>query len=149
MTAVRPRTWICGTRSDRACVLAHPPSATNMRSSRLSRVCCAVLQVSAFSLLLGACVSTDIVYRNSQFPQPKAEAKNFVGYSQTDTKQTACGNCHVDQQTKWSGTKHSHAWADLQASGHSSDECQACHSVNDKGNATTDVASGYTSTKDA
>lgn len=120
-----------------------------MRSLRLPRLSAAALQLCALTLLLGACTSTDIVYRNSQFPQPSAEAKNFVGYSQTDTKQTACGNCHVDQQTKWSGTKHSHAWADLQASGHSSDECQACHSVNDKGNATTDVASGYTSTKDA
>jgi predicted CXXCH cytochrome family protein len=102
----------------------------------------------AFTLLLGTCVSSDIVYRNSQFPQPSAEAKGFVGYSQSDTKQTTCGNCHVDQQTTWSGTRHSHAWADLQASGHATTECQACHSVNDRGNATTDVAAGYTSTQD-
>jgi predicted CXXCH cytochrome family protein len=119
-----------------------------MRALRKPRLCVAALHLGAFALLLGGCVSTDIVYRNSQFPQPSAQAKNFVGYSQADTKQTTCGNCHVDQQTKWSGTKHSHAWADLQASGHSSGECQACHSVNDRGNATTDTAAGYTSTQD-
>jgi predicted CXXCH cytochrome family protein len=97
---------------------------------------------------LGSCVNDKIVYRNVQFPQPAAAAKSFVGYSQSDTKQTTCGNCHIDQQTKWSGTRHSHAWADLKASGKQTGDCEACHSVNDKGNAATDAASGYTSTKD-
>jgi predicted CXXCH cytochrome family protein len=120
-----------------------------MSSVRKYRIGIYAAKTAALILLLGTCVSTDIVYRNSQFPQPKAEAKGFVGYSQTDTKQTTCGNCHVDQQSTWSGTKHSHAWADLQASGHSTTECQACHSVNDRGNASTDASSGYTSTLDA
>lgn len=95
-----------------------------------------------------ACVNDKIVYRNVQFPQPATAAKSFVGYSQADTKQTTCGNCHIDQQTKWSATKHSKAWADLKATGRSTADCEGCHSVNDKGNASTDAASGYTSTKD-
>ena len=133
----------------RAVAFAHNRSANDMRVSSTPRHYAGALKLAALALSLGACVSTDIVYRNSQFPQPSAEAKGFVGYSQTDTKQTTCGNCHVDQQTKWSGTKHSHAWADLQASGGATGECQACHSVDDRGNATTDTAAGYRSTHDA
>lgn len=120
-----------------------------MRASILRRWCVGAAQFALIAGMLGACVSQDIVYRNSQFPAPSAAAKSFVGYSQTDTKQTACGNCHVDQQTKWAATDHSHAWADLQASGASTAECELCHSVNDRGNAVTDTAVGYTSTKDA
>jgi predicted CXXCH cytochrome family protein len=120
-----------------------------MSSVRTLRLGHHTAKVASLVLILATCVSTDVVYRNSQFPQPSAQAKGFVGYSQTDTKQTTCGNCHVDQQAKWSGTKHSHAWADLQESGHSTAECQACHSVDNKGNATTDTAAGYTSTHDA
>ena len=67
----------------------------------------------AVVVAVASCVNDKIVYRNVQFPQPAAAAKNFVGYAQTDTKQTTCGNCHIDQQTKWSGTKHAKAWADL------------------------------------
>lgn len=117
--------------------------------SRLGRISVRTLQVAVIVSAFAACVNDKIVYRNVQFPQPAAAAKNFVGYSQTDTKQTTCGNCHVDQQTKWSATRHSKAWEDLKASGHSATECEACHSVNDKGNAATDAASGYTATKDA
>jgi len=135
--------------SARAVAFAHNRSANDMRVSSTPRHYAGALKYAALALSLGACVSSDIVYRNSQFPQPSAEAKSFVGYSQTDTKQTTCGNCHVDQQTKWSGTHHSHAWADLQASPGAAGECQACHSVDDRGNATTDTAVGYRSTKDA
>ena len=103
---------------------------------------------AAVILAIASCVNDKIVYRNVQFPQPAAAAKSFVGYAQTDTKQTTCGNCHIDQQTKWSATKHAKAWADLKASGQSAATCEGCHSVNDKGNATTDASAGYTSTKD-
>jgi predicted CXXCH cytochrome family protein len=107
-----------------------------------------VVEVALVFIAVGSCVDEKIVYRNAQFPQPAVAAKNFVGYSQADTKQVTCGNCHIDQQTKWSATKHAKAWADLKASGHSTGACEACHSVNDKGNAVTDTASGYRSTKD-
>ena len=103
---------------------------------------------AAVVLAVASCVNDKIVYRNVQFPQPAAAAKNFVGYSQLDTKQTTCGNCHIDQQGRWALTKHAKAWADLKASGRSDATCEACHSVTDKGNATTDAQVGYTSTKD-
>jgi predicted CXXCH cytochrome family protein len=103
----------------------------------------------AVVVAVASCVNDKIVYRNVQFPQPAAAAKNFVGYAQTDTKQTTCGNCHIDQQSKWSVTKHAKAWADLKATGRSDATCEGCHSVNNKGNASTDSSSGYTSTKDA
>ena len=100
-------------------------------------------------LVIGSCVNDKIVYRNVQFPQPAPAAKNFVGYSQNDTKQTTCGNCHIDQQTKWAATHHAKAWDDLKATGRSTPDCEGCHSVNDRGNITTDASAGYTSTKDA
>jgi hypothetical protein len=132
-----------------AVAFAHHRSANDMTASNIARFYVSAARLTALALVFTGCVSSDIVYRNSQFPQPSAQAKGFVGYAQVDTKQTTCGNCHVDQQTKWSGTKHSHAWADLQASGGASGACQACHTVDDKGNATTDTAAGYRSTLDA
>lgn len=98
---------------------------------------------------IAACVSDHIVYRNQNFTQPPTAAANFVGYADEATKQTVCGNCHVDRQTQWAGTAHSHAWADLQNSGHAAGSCEACHTVNNLGNAVTDTAAGWRSTKDA
>lgn len=54
----------------------------------------------------------------------------FLGYSVPDTKQTTCGNCHVDVQAEWAQTKHASAWADLQASGHAQPFCNKCHTTN-------------------
>lgn len=107
------------------------------------------------ALLIGAtvaasCTSDKIVYQSKpNFTAPPAAAANFVGYSDTVTKQTVCGNCHVDQQAKWSTTKHATAWADLQASGHAGASCEPCHTVNSNGNASTDSLSGFLSTRDA
>jgi cytochrome c peroxidase len=96
-----------------------------------------------------SCVSDKVVYRDAaSFTQPAAAAASFVGYSRTADKQTTCGNCHVDQQTTWSQTAHSKAWADLQASGHSTSACEACHSVSKLGNGTSKDSVGYVSTKD-
>jgi len=113
-------------------------------------------RVSTFSLLgaasfaMAACVKENTVYRDRQIAAdvPAAGAK-FVGYSDTAAKTTVCGNCHVEQQAKWATTAHANAWKDLQASGHASGTCEACHSVSQLGNATTDVQVGYAATKDA
>lgn len=92
-----------------------------------------------------SCVTEKTVYPDKEAP-PTAAA-NFVGYSNVSAKQTTCGNCHVDQQRLWADTKHASAWADLQASGHSSATCENCHTVSKLGNAAiTDV--GYSTTKD-
>lgn len=107
------------------------------------------------ALLVGAvvassCTSEKVVYRSEpSFTNPPTAAANFVGYSDTAARQTVCGNCHVDQQAKWFGTKHASAWADLQASGHAGASCYPCHSVSANGNAVTDTAVGYIATKDA
>lgn len=100
-------------------------------------------------LSAAGCVRDNIVYRDKSPVQPPAAAAKFVGYSDTSSKQTTCGSCHVDQQVTWTQTKHAKAWADLQASGHSDASCNACHSVSQLGNAVTDAAVGYAATKDA
>jgi predicted CXXCH cytochrome family protein len=71
-----------------------------------------------------------------------------VGYSRTSEKQTVCGNCHVDQQSKWVLTGHADAWASLQASGHANGTCEACHSVSKLGNVATQDSVAYVATKD-
>ncbi|HVA57677.1 MAG: cytochrome c3 family protein [Gemmatimonadaceae bacterium] len=120
-----------------------------MRSSKgpvLARLAAVVIGAVAAS----SCTSEKIVYRSEpSFTAPPAAAANFVGYSDTLTKQTVCGNCHVDQQTKWETTKHANAWADLQASGHAGASCVPCHTVSANGNAVTDTLVGYVATKDA
>lgn len=65
---------------------------------------------------------------------------SFVGYSNPDTKQTTCGNCHVLKQQSWLQTGHANAWADLQASGHAMPSCDQCHTVNGMSNIGPDSA---------
>lgn len=102
------------------------------------------------SVAIAACANDNIVYRDRQVigDQPPTAAANYVGYSDTAKKQTVCGNCHVDQQTKWVTTKHASAWADLQASGHSSAACESCHAVSQLGNGVTATSVAYSATKD-
>ncbi|MES2179102.1 MAG: cytochrome c3 family protein [Gemmatimonadota bacterium] len=108
----------------------------------------AVLVVAALSFL--ACTTEKIVYRDgSNFAAPATAAASFIGYSDETSKRTVCGGCHVDYQTRWSTTKHASAWKDLQASSGVAGYCEACHSVNNLGNAVTDTIAGYRSTKDA
>jgi len=95
------------------------------------------------------CTTEKVVYRSgTDFGAPAAAAANFIGYYDVANKQTVCGSCHVDYQTRWSGTKHSKAWSDLQASGRATGACSSCHTVNNLGNAVTDTAVAYRSTKD-
>jgi predicted CXXCH cytochrome family protein len=108
------------------------------------------LMVFSCSVMLAtACTSDKIVYRDAQlFAAPPSAALNFVGYSDTATKKTVCGSCHVEKQGLWAQTKHASAWADLQASGGAASYCEACHAVSENGNAAT-VPSGYSAVKDA
>ncbi len=73
----------------------------------------------------------------------------FLGYSVPDTKQTTCGNCHVDVQAEWSQTKHASAWADLQASGHAIESCNKCHTTNGATNTGPDTSGFFAATTDA
>jgi predicted CXXCH cytochrome family protein len=95
---------------------------------------------------LGACTNEKIVFKEREPFNPPPDGA-FLGYFTVDTKQTTCGNCHVGVQTSWAQTKHSEAWADLQASGHASGSCNACHSVSELGNNVGHPA-GYSVTPD-
>jgi len=118
----------------------HPDRPWRSSSRLLALVLCVVA---------AGCTTERLVYRSgTNFAAPSSAAANFIGYYDVANKQTVCGSCHVDFQTRWSKTKHASAWADLQASGHSTGVCEACHSVTNLGNAITDTAVGYRSTKD-
>ena len=87
-----------------------------------------------FVLAAAGCVSEKAT------PSAPVKDASFLGYSNPDTKQTTCGNCHVDVQAEWAQTKHASAWADLQASGHASASCNECHTTNGATNAGADTA---------
>ncbi|HEX3274992.1 MAG TPA: cytochrome c3 family protein [Gemmatimonadales bacterium] len=106
----------------------------------------ALLVLGLLALVLGGCSSEKLVFRQPFNPPPDANAK-FLGYFTTSEKQTTCGNCHVEKQADWTTTKHSQAWSDLVASGHQDASCNSCHSVSEKGNATTGPA-GYSAVPD-
>ncbi len=94
-----------------------------------------------------ACTDEKIVFRDRElFETPPPGAANFVGYSNRDTKLTACGNCHVEKQGKWVQTAHADAWAGLKSSPAAQASCEGCHSVGELGNRTTGAA-GYAATK--
>jgi predicted CXXCH cytochrome family protein len=80
---------------------------------------------------------------------PPAGAANFVGYADTASGQTACGDCHLDQQAAWSQTKHAHAWADLMAGDTAAASCDACHAVDAYGSLPPDSLAGFLATHDA
>lgn len=116
---------------------------------RFNRVRQTFLALAASALTV-TCTSEKIVYRSgTNFAAPPSIAANFIGYYDDANKQTVCGSCHVDYQTRWSATKHASAWSDLQGSGGATGVCEACHSVTNLGNAVSDTAVGYRTTKDA
>ncbi len=99
------------------------------------------------ALCLGGC--EDIVYQKTPiFNPPKDSVSGFLGYFDVASGQTTCGNCHSGKQAEWAGTKHSHAWADLQASGHAQASCEPCHTTNQNGNWVT-VAAGFNAVPDS
>jgi predicted CXXCH cytochrome family protein len=105
--------------------------------------------LSLLIFALGGCVDEKVVFRDGpNFTQPAANAASFLGYSDLATNKTVCGSCHVTQQGKWQSTAHAEAFKTLEASGSMQGVCQACHTVNNLGNATTDTTAGWRSTKD-
>lgn len=91
----------------------------------------------------------EIVYRDlPDFDDPPVGALGFLGYSDAIAKRTACGNCHSGKQAKWVQTAHAGAWSTLGASA-TNKACESCHSVGNKGNASTDASAGYASTQNA
>jgi predicted CXXCH cytochrome family protein len=103
-----------------------------------------------FALLtLGACTDEKIVFRDREpFNPPADSIAGFLGYFDVSTKQTSCGNCHVDHQRRWVQTAHAGAWGTLVASGSQQTYCNSCHSVSERGNAV-EGAAGYARVADA
>ena len=56
-------------------------------------------------VLLGGCDLREIVeIENPSWDEASVEALGYLGYDDADIKLTVCGNCHVDQQSKWQTT---------------------------------------------
>ena len=87
--------------------------------------CLVVAAACLFALTALGCVSED----DATSPE-LARDSAFAGYTNPDTKQTACGSCHTTTQREWQQTRHASAWADLQASGQAGSGCYKCHTVN-------------------
>jgi len=95
--------------------------------------------------LLAGCATDKIVYRDRDpFNEPPAAALGFLGYYSTENKQTTCGNCHADFQTKWRATAHATTYAGLPASAPT--QCASCHAVTERGNMVTQAA-GFNTTR--
>ncbi|MDT8370150.1 MAG: cytochrome c3 family protein [Longimicrobiales bacterium] len=95
---------------------------------------------------LAACTDEDVVFRDRElFEDPPTAAMGMLGYSNTETKLTVCGNCHIGTQGQWEETAHAGAWEGLQASGSAQAFCEGCHTTNELGNVLTESAGFNTS----
>ena len=93
---------------------------------------------------LYGCASEKIVFRDrGPFNPPPDVASGFLGYFDASTKQTTCGNCHVDFQASWEATKHSHAYDAVTTSAVKTAECYSCHSLTGNGNAASGTVVGH------
>jgi len=93
---------------------------------------------------LTACSDDKIVYRDrALFNQPADSVSGFLGYYDTTTKQTTCGNCHADFQGNWRTSKHANAYAAVAASSSAQEFCYSCHSVTGNGNKATGTVAGH------
>jgi predicted CXXCH cytochrome family protein len=102
----------------------------------------------AASVLAGC--SDEVVYRDREpFNSPPAAAKGFLGYYDEGTKKTTCGNCHVDYESRWSGTHHARAYNTLNSNPGKQDNCFSCHTVNGKGNVASGTVAGHDAVKNA
>lgn len=91
--------------------------------------------VSLFAILTTGCTDERIVFKERElFEQPPDSVNNFLGYFDTQTKLTVCGNCHVGQHASWEATGHADAWNSLQASGGAQAFCEGCHAISELGN---------------
>jgi predicted CXXCH cytochrome family protein len=105
----------------------------------------ATVTASLRNLLKLSAVATALIFTvacsdDSTTPTPPELDAQFLGYSDPLTKQTTCGNCHIEKQRAWQNTGHASAWNDLQASGSAASYCYKCHTTNGYGNAAPDTA---------
>jgi len=74
---------------------------------------------------------------------------DFVGYSNPQTRQTTCGNCHISKQRAWAQTAHAGAWSSLEDSGEMQPFCARCHTTNGFANTANDSAGYFAVSADA
>jgi predicted CXXCH cytochrome family protein len=99
---------------------------------------------------LGGCASDKIVFRNrAPFNPPPDAASGFLGYYDAATKQTTCGNCHVDFQGSWKATKHAGAYDAVSTSAGKAATCYSCHSVTGNGNTASGTVAGHDKVADS
>jgi len=103
-------------------------------------------QATLLACLAVSCTDEKIVYREPVNPPPDANT-GFLGYFTASDKSTTCGNCHIGHQRVWLNTAHAEAYATLANSPGAQDFCYSCHTVSNKGNATSAPA-GWEAIKD-
>lgn len=101
---------------------------------------------AALLVTAGGCVDENSTPSNGTGPSRDVA---FVGYSDPDTRQTTCGNCHISKQRSWERTAHAGAWQDLQASGEAQAFCYRCHTTNGSSNLAPDSAGFFSVAADA
>lgn len=107
-----------------------------MHSTRRRNSVLLALALLAIVLTSSACTDTQIVEvtRPPFNPAPDSVA-GFLGLYDVATNQTTCGNCHINNQSVWSLTKHANAYHGLVDNVPNADEsCFGCHTVNQRGN---------------
>jgi predicted CXXCH cytochrome family protein len=102
-----------------------------------------------FLFLLVGCTDERIVFRDPNLLQNlPANAGGYLGYYDTGTKLTVCGNCHVTHQNQWEETTHANAFAAAAAAAPNiADMCASCHAVAESGNQN-EAAGGWPATRD-
>lgn len=116
-----------------------------MKTLRLTWRHASLSPLAALALFVAACTNDN----NPAKPVGPQFSASFVGYSNPDTKQTACGNCHVQKQNSWAKTGHAKAWGDVQATGSASESCSQCHTLNGKANIGVDTGGYYAAAANA
>jgi predicted CXXCH cytochrome family protein len=101
--------------------------------------------IPAVAVFLAGC-DDKIIYRDRPlYEEVPSAALSFVGYSNSETQLTVCGNCHVEKQKGWAATGHASAWETLQGNSEAETSCEGCHTVGQYGNVVNAVA-GYEAT---
>ena len=104
--------------------------------------------IAAVSLV--GCASEKIVFQNrGPFNPPPDAASGFLGYYDAATKQTTCGNCHVDFQASWKVTKHAGAYNAVTTSSVKTPACYSCHTLTGNGNAASGTVAGHDKVADS
>jgi predicted CXXCH cytochrome family protein len=106
------------------------------------------LPIFMLALFVSSCVDERVVFRDRDLLAGlPAGAQGFVGYSNTQARQTVCGNCHVTQHNQWLRTAHATAFPGA-GSPATQTVCASCHGVSDVGNDAT-APGGLPATGDA